>query len=44
MSFMKRRVPTSMMHAHTPGQFINKFIWIFKEGQVFAVKNFMVEE
>ncbi|CAH9134656.1 unnamed protein product [Cuscuta epithymum] len=32
------------MHAHIPDQFINKFIGIFKEGRVFAVKNFMVEE
>ncbi|CAH9134581.1 unnamed protein product [Cuscuta epithymum] len=34
----------SRMHAHIPDQFINKFIGIFKEGRVFAVKNFMVEE
>ncbi|CAH9055290.1 unnamed protein product [Cuscuta epithymum] len=34
----------SKMHAHIPDQFVNKFIGIFKEGCVFAVKNFMVEE
>ncbi|CAH9119160.1 unnamed protein product [Cuscuta epithymum] len=32
------------MHAHIPDQFVNKFIGIFKEGRLFAVKNFMVEE
>ncbi|CAH9072007.1 unnamed protein product [Cuscuta europaea] len=34
----------SKMHAHIPDQFINKFIGIFKDGHLFAVKNFMVEE
>ncbi|CAH9101096.1 unnamed protein product [Cuscuta europaea] len=34
----------SKMHAHIQDQYINRFIGIFKECRVFAVKNFMVEE
>ncbi|CAH9087513.1 unnamed protein product [Cuscuta epithymum] len=34
----------SKIHGHIPDQFIGKFFGLFREGRVYAIKNFMVEE
>ncbi|CAH9086632.1 unnamed protein product [Cuscuta epithymum] len=34
----------SKIHAHVPDQFVAKFHALFREGHIFAVKNFMVEK
>ncbi|CAH9094102.1 unnamed protein product [Cuscuta epithymum] len=34
----------SKIHGHIPDQFIAKFFGLFREGRVYAIKNFMVEE